>query len=178
MYVEAKHIEYDDWFKLRMQVDQLVQGTDISQLCFTNTPDHEPDLYQGAGSIKYIVDFEKGKSARPDARQEEEFTVFNPNFTGTPIHQIYELLSKQHKLGRFRIMVSKPKSCLSWHHDEHLRIHVPVITNDNAYMMFEDMSVHHLPVGRAYITDTRVHHTAFNAGLHTRIHLLGVILDG
>ena len=178
MYVETKEINFDDWFKLRMQVDQLVQGTDISQLCFTNTADSKPDLFQGAGSIKYIVDFEKGKSARPDALNEEDFTVFNPNYYNTPIHEIYQLLTEQYTIGRFRIMVSKPKSCLSWHHDEHLRIHVPVVTNDNAYMMFEDMSVHHLPVGRAYVTDTRVHHTAFNAGLHTRIHLLGVIIDG
>lgn len=176
--VEYVKLDFDDWFNLRMQCDKIAQGTLYSnQFCFTNTPDHKPDPEQGCGSIKYNVDFEQGKTVRKDARNEEEFTVFNPEYYDTPAHQVYQELSKHYRLGRFRVMVSRPKACYSWHKDEHLRIHVPVVTNDRAYMLFEDMSIHHMPVGRAYVTDTTRHHTAFNAGLHTRIHLLGVILN-
>jgi len=178
MLLEPIQIDYERWLPLRMQCEMLLQKQELfhNQLCFTNTVDSGPSLEQGCGSIKYNVEFEQGKTVRKDVRNEEEFTVFNPDYIGTPIHEVYNLLCERYTIGRFRMMVSKPKVCYSWHKDEHLRIHVPVVTNDHAYMMFEDKSIHHMPVGRAYVTDTTVYHTAFNAGLKTRIHLLGVLL--
>lgn len=49
------------------------------------------------------------------------------------------------------------------------RVHVPVITNDKAVMVFEDEEVH-MPTGFAYTMDIDVMHGIANRGSEDRIH--------
>ena len=85
-------------------------------------------------------------------------------------------MTERYKIGRFRLMLVKPKVCYTWHRDLNQRLHVPVSTHENAYMMFKDLKAKHMPHGSAYLTDTTEHHTAMNLGERNRIHLVGVVL--
>ena len=44
-------------------------------------------------------------------------------------------------------------------------------------MVIED-EVKHMPENTTWLTDTTFHHTAFNASMHPRVHIVGVLLDG
>ena len=75
---------------------------------------------------------------------------------------------------RTRIMQSDPKSCLTLHHDLTKRIHIPLITNDQCFMMIED-NVYYLKPGNVYLTNTTLKHTAVNASKSSRIHIVGCV---
>jgi hypothetical protein len=51
------------------------------------------------------------------------------------------------------------------------RIHVPLLTNDDAMFISGD-TVRHLPVGFAHEVNTRERHAAWNAGTTPRVHLM------
>jgi len=78
-------------------------------------------------------------------------------------------------LFRTRIMKSPKKSCLTWHVDPSMRVHIPLKTNDQCFLLI-DRTAHHLKDdGSVYLCDTTKPHTAINASLHARTHLVGVI---
>lgn len=58
-----------------------------------------------------------------------------------------------------------------WFHEHSKRIHVPIITNDRCYQIFEDREVH-LDVGSIYEINNRILHSAYNKGNTARIHLI------
>jgi len=69
------------------------------------------------------------------------------------------------------LIKSVPRVCLSWHRDPEPRLHVPIVTNIGAKMVIED-EVKHLPVGRAWYTNTIFYHSQFNGGEEDRVHLV------
>jgi len=60
-----------------------------------------------------------------------------------------------------------------WFHRESRRIHIPITTNDQCFLTFEDRQ-YHLAVGSMYEMNNRIVHSAVNKGLTNRVH---VILD-
>ena len=42
----------------------------------------------------------------------------------------------------------------------------------------DEDEVKHMPENTTWLTDTTFHHTAFNASMHPRVHIVGVLLDG
>lgn len=58
-----------------------------------------------------------------------------------------------------------------WFHEHSRRIHVPIITNENCYQIFEDREIH-LDVGSIYEINNRILHSAYNKGNTARIHLI------
>ena len=173
-------INYDKWLQLRIQCEQFVNKNQLhsNQFCFTNTDDNN-DPSQGCGSLVWkhnLNNEEQTKVKRDIIYQEEDFTKFNSEYVGTPVHDIYLWMTERYRIGRFRLMLVKPKVCYTWHRDLNQRLHVPVSTHENAYMMFKDLKAKHMPHGSAYLTDTTEHHTAMNLGERNRIHLVGVVL--
>tara|TARA_R100000455_G_C6225578_1_gene88634 strand:+ start:108 stop:605 length:498 start_codon:yes stop_codon:yes gene_type:complete len=75
---------------------------------------------------------------------------------------------------RTRIMQSDPKTCLSMHADLTKRIHIPLIINDQCFMMIED-KVYYLQTGKIYLTNTTLKHTAVNASYLSRVHIVGCV---
>ena len=75
-----------------------------------------------------------------------------------------------------RVMILKPKTCYSYHQDRSKRIHIPVYTNYDAWLII-DKNVLHTPAnGNYYIVDTTKMHTAVNASQREdRMHILGNI---
>jgi len=138
--------------------------------------------YNAAGSLIYKWGndpFDKdGVLKKIDiVRAESDFCYFVREFSDTVFKDVFDKLSARYKLGRVRLMKSRPKTCLSWHTDSEKRLHIPIITNLGARLVIEDTANHLIADGSVYIADTTKYHTAFNSGMEDRIHLVACLLD-
>jgi hypothetical protein len=135
--------------------------------------------YQGAGSLKYIFGEDGGLDSNGNPIEhevklkQEDFTVLNEALNNTYIKQVYNKIAEHYTIGRFRLMALPHKKCMSVHTDSSKRIHIPIVTNENCWMII-DKVVHYLKAdGSAYLTDTTKPHTALNANhKFLRLHLL------
>jgi hypothetical protein len=128
------------------------------------TPPEEGRVYTGIGSL------------HGTGRSEQDFTEFEEEFTHTYLYEVYRALP--FPVGRFRIMRIKPKTTYSVHTDNSKRIHIPLITNIGAYLLFPEIEkLVHMPAdGRVFLADTTLRHTAINCGPADRIHLVGALI--
>lgn len=160
-----------------------IEWTIHRQICINSVPGHENDIGYGAASLEY--DWNK-HSTLPDGTlhvpkretilKEEDFTVICDAFRGTLFEEIYKILNTKYKLGRVRLMESKPKTCLTWHNDPSPRLHYPLKTQDGCFMVIDD-EVKHIADGEWCLTRTTMPHTAFNGSKEVRIHLVAAILE-
>ena len=104
----------------------------------------------------------------PD-QEEKNYNQINSKLKGTYI----EKLILQHSAYRTRIMLMPPRQCYSIHADPGQRIHIPIITNDQCWMIWPKFnSCNQLEASRAYLTDTTKPHTFINGGTENRIHIV------
>ena len=167
--------------QLQLDLETILQIGDINrqdQLCLTYCPDrnHHPngELYQGAGSlIKRLV--LKGETLEwemvDNPLDESDFTDFCPQVKHLYIYEVYQQLKKQFHIGRMRIVRLIPNQCLSWHKDVSQRIHIPIVQNFGSRLILDDQ-VHKLSVGKTYLVNTTLMHSAFNGGFEPRYNLL------
>jgi len=117
---------------------------------------------------------------------EHYWAEINQAVCGTYMHQCIRRYSKFY---RWRLMKIDPRSTYTVHKDgakdmRNLRLHIPVITNPDAYLAFFDQAptggsestvrFEHLSAGNSYEVDTTSWHTAFNFGAVPRYHIVGV----
>jgi len=77
------------------------------------------------------------------------------------------------KMTRTRYMENEPKSCMSYHKDPSKRIHIPLITDPDCFILV-GKTIHHLEVGDAYLVDTTQKHSFINMSKKCkRVHLVG-----
>lgn len=95
----------------------------------------------------------------------------NPFYQGT----FFENLIKEYKMIRSRFMWLGGSACYSFHLDRSQRIHVPIITNPQSFLIWRDGQIHHLETGYVYLVDTTKEHTAMNGADIPRLHLVGEI---
>jgi hypothetical protein len=95
-------------------------------------------------------------------------------FKNTYIEEVLNKIQEHYPIYRTRFMLSHPKTNLSWHRDLTKRIHIPIYTNDNCFMIIDD-NVIRLPFGNTYLVDTVKHHTAVNASSSKRVHLVSCL---
>jgi len=79
----------------------------------------------------------------------------------------------EHRLTRTRVMRMFKKTCYYWHKDITQRLHIPIVTNEHCFLVFEDGTMHLPATGKAYIIDTTRYHSAMNASKQDRIHIIG-----
>jgi hypothetical protein len=105
-----------------------------------------------------------------DDKNEENYIHPNIELAGTEI----ESLLKKFKGFRARIMVMHSGKAYTVHEDPTPRIHIPIITNKNAWMIWPHNNFcAHLLAGNAYWTDTRLSHTFMNGDpTATRVHIV------
>ena len=144
--------------------------------------DFKPDIDRIIDELRCIHNSDQvclqtveGKDFLYGARSGNEFTEPETEFK----HFCWETpyinsIITHFKLVRSRVMTLKSKTCLSYHKDPTKRFHLPVYTNENCFIMI-DKEVHHLPVGKCYIIDSTLPHTAINASFEDRIHIIGTI---
>jgi hypothetical protein len=178
-------------YDLYSELNKLIETNTISwsqgnQICLNTTLDKLDNYLFGCGSLthdwdnaKKIVDQYGNESLEIPEYQtqykEKDFSVLCSQFKNTLFEKVYNELSTYYKLGRVRIMKSKPKTCLSWHVDTSVRLHYPIKTQEGCFMVI-DNEVKHLPQNTWWWTDTRLPHTAFNSSKEDRIHLVAVLL--
>jgi|TARA_R110002074_G_scaffold38533_1_gene104423 hypothetical protein len=98
-----------------------------------------------------------------------------------------EIISHFPGYTRWRLLKLSSHSNYSIHSDsdngkKNIRVHIPVITNPDAYLMFfnerTEPKMHHLEVGNAYQVNTTGLHSAINFGWQDRYHIVGVKYEG
>ena len=108
---------------------------------------------------------------------ESVYTEICPEFKGTYVEQVYHDMRRRFKIGRVRFLMKPPRSCLSWHRDPEMRLHITIITNNGCIMVIEDTAFHMPANGNGYITDNRQYHNFFNGSEIDRVHLVATVLD-
>lgn len=119
--------------------------------------------------------FSTGKLAA--GYKENDFTEFHPDHAESYLQKVFA--ESPYKLGRFRIMMMAPRACYSIHYDHGPRLHIPLITNPQAMMLFPEHKEYlHMPANSyTWWVDTTVPHSAMNGGTTPRYHLVGCVLD-
>ena len=89
----------------------------------------------------WTIPDETGKEAKRDKPiDESKYTELVQEFKGTYFEEVFNILRKNFKLGRVRILLKEPRSTLSW--QSRARLHIPIITNKGCRMVIEDVSKH------------------------------------
>lgn len=151
------------------------------QICINHTEKNSNDILYGTGSTKKDWNnskFVNGKYIVKDRDiplKEEDFKFICNQFKNTTFEEIYDILKQKYNIGRFRIMISKPKTCLTWHKDITDRIHFPIKTQEGCFMIIEN-EIKYLEENKWYYTKTKVKHTAFNGSFENRIHLVACVI--
>jgi len=187
--IHSSQLPYPSFPNLLSELENLINDNIISwhnnQICL-NTPPTEPNNFKlGVGSLTKDWD---NKTITEDITKEvhvpfktsqfkeEEFTQLCDCFRKTEFQKIYDfILSKYKKVGRIRLMKLDPRSCLSWHKDDSMRLHYVLSTDIGAYIIVEN-ELNYLKKDNWYIVNTKKYHTAMNSSLKSRIHLVACIL--
>ena len=125
------------------------KDTKYHQICLTkrNGVQAPECFYEGNGGVYHLM-IDGKEEVRQQHLDESEYSEFPWEFSHTYFKEIYDKINKYCKkeynstLGRFRLMLSKPRESLSWHRDPEPRLHVPIITNIGAKMVIEDEVKH------------------------------------
>ena len=142
------------------------------QVCFTGI-DINSNWRDGVGKLlDRYPQYEKSMDV------EKQFVNWLPEFNDLYIKHVYDVLHNKWNIGRFRLMEILPKTCYSWHKDVSKRLHVPIYTDHTKCGLIIEDTVYRMPAdGNAYLADTTLYHTAFNAMDHSRYHVVAVVLD-
>lgn len=122
------------------------------------------------------LDLNKEEWAIEDGRpivKDTEYRYLHNSLKGSSIADLIDSLSAF----RARIMIMQPRTCYSVHADTTKRIHIPIVTDPQAWMVWPHHNTcKHLQAGKTYLTDTTKLHSFFNGSTVNRIHLvLGVL---
>lgn len=139
-------------------------GDPVTCVSLTHRPDAADPLADGLesqfapdGTLRYL---------------EREFTCFNETFADTHFAVVHRAVTALFPIGRMRLMVVRPGKVYRVHADATKRAHLAIHTDPAAYVVGPDGHGHHVPAdGRLRVFDTRLRHTAFNAGTAERVHL-------
>ena len=108
--------------------------------------------------------------------KESLYTEICPEFKDTYVEEVYNLINKRFKVGRVRFLMKPPRTCLSWHRDPEMRLHIPIITNKGNIMVIGSEAFHMPANGNGYLTDNRQYHNFFNGSEIERVHLVATVL--
>ncbi|ROR35302.1 hypothetical protein [Kitasatospora cineracea] len=102
--------------------------------------------------------------------EESEFAFFNEELKDTYFHHLYQSLP--FRIGRMRLVPLHPGEIYHMHTDASRVAHVAIVSNEDSRLLFRTGHTYHVPTdGRVHLLNTRLHHSAYNAGGTTRIHL-------
>ena len=129
-----------------------------NQIILQTQVEGNEDWLTGVGSIEKL-----------ENKQENDYVHIQPSLRGSELEQ----LINQYGAYRTRIMRMPPISCYSVHRDFSVRIHIPVVSNNDSFLIWPRLQVcSRLLPGLVYWTDTTKEHTAINGGDLDRIHIV------
>ena len=151
----------DDFDRLKTEVIELVEkySDDRNQLICQNLDPNNIDWFAGIGSIDDL-----------EERNEKSYRFINPMLQGT----LLESIILKYDAYRSRIMIMPPRRCYSVHADPTKRIHLPIVTNSQCWMIWpHNNRCFYLPAGNVFLTDTTQPHTFINGSkTENRIHVV------
>lgn len=119
-------------------------------------------------------------------KPERFYSTINRGLKGTYIES---LINRYPNYYRWRLLRLEPRETYTVHADSqgnmlNYRMHIPIVTNDQAYLAFCTATpsnksnimfyFEHLAAGNSYVVNTTNFHTAVNYGKETRYHIVGV----
>lgn len=130
-----------------------------SQLMLQTLDPNLEDWHTGVGRVEEL-----------DIKMENDYTHIQPSLKGSLI----EKYLTKYNAYRARIMLMSPRSVYTVHADFTERIHIPITTNMNSWMVWPfNQKCYQLKTGFVYKTDTTKRHTFFNGDMtQTRIHIV------
>ena len=151
---------------------------DFNAICINRIPGDENSITGGNVRGLYWTkpDTTNIEEQRLPYIEEHRYTEICPEFKDTYVEEVYNLITSKFKLGRVRFLMKPPRSCLSWHRDPEMRLHIPIITNEGCRMIINDVSFHMPSNGSAYLTDNTKYHNFFNGSEIDRVHLVATVL--
>jgi len=154
------------------------RNIDFNAICVNRIPGDENSI--SGGNVRGIYwtkpDTTNYEEQRLEPIKESLYTELCPEFKDTYVEEVYNLVKSKFKIGRMRFLMKPPRTCLSWHRDPEMRLHIPIITNEGCKMVIEDTAFHMPADGSAYITDNTKYHNFFNGSEIERVHLVSTIL--
>lgn len=145
--------------KLHREIFEIIDrvGFKDNQIILQSLTDSE-EWHLGVGSIEEL-----------EEKDERKYSNINASIKGTEIGKLIE----KYNGFRARIMAMDSRKCYSVHRDPTPRIHIPIITNEQCWMVWPYNNVcANMPIGHVYFTNTTKVHTFLNGGLDLRIHLI------
>jgi hypothetical protein len=135
------------------------KGEDNSQFMLQTLEEGQEDWHTGVGRVEQL-----------EVKMENDYVHIQPSLKGTMI----EKMLLKYNGYRARIMVMHPRNVYTVHADSTARIHIPVVTNMNCWMVWPfNQRCYQLKAGYVYQTDTTKRHTFFNGDMtQTRIHIV------
>ena len=152
---------------------------DFNTICINRIPGDSKSI-QGVnvrGKYWTMPDTSNEEVQRLEEVPEHLYTELVPEFKGTYVEEVYNMIQKRFKIGRVRFLMKPPRSCLSWHRDPEMRLHIPIITNKGCKMVIRDTAFHMPANGNGYLTDNREYHNFFNGSEINRVHLVATVLN-
>ena len=152
---------------------------DFNAICVNRIPGDEKSISGGnvRGLYWTYPDTTNYEEQRLEPVKESLYTELCPEFKDTYVEEVYNIITSKFKLGRVRFLMKPPRSCLSWHRDPEMRLHIPIITNVGCKMVIEDTAFHMPADGSGYITDNTKYHNFFNGSEIERVHLVATVLE-
>jgi len=152
-----------DYEKLANELRPFMNTKQPTQICINSANGNS--LTEGAGK------------QRDDSFEVVCDTHINHQFKGGYIEEVRNVIREKYVIGRVRLMRIDPKSNYTFHADTTTRLHIPLKTNNQAFLLAGGRRLH-LPLSRhPFIINTRLVHTAMNgAPDESRYHLVAVLL--
>ena len=152
---------------------------DFNAICVNRIPDDENSITGGnvRGLYWTMPDTTNHEEQRLEKIQEHLYTEICPEFKDTYVEEVYNKINKMFKVGRVRFLMKPPRTCLSWHRDPEMRLHIPIITNKGCKMVIENEAFHMPANGSAFLTDNTKYHNFFNGSEVDRVHLVATVLQ-
>jgi|OM-RGC.v1.017656213 hypothetical protein len=141
------------------------------------------DLKEGVGDLRsYLTQEDVTKYKAGDTETvnrivnlEWEWNHLHFIYKDTAMEKLYECLQKDWIVGRGRFMnMDANNRALTFHNDNSIRLHVPVITNEDSWFMTEDRSMHQMEeLGSLYVLDATKKHSALMLSRNkNRVHIV------
>ena len=133
-------------------------GFKSNQIICQTLEENPNDWYTGIGRIDTLED-----------QREEEYCHLNSALAGTKLAAVIE----HYNCFRTRIMLMPPRQCYSIHADPTPRLHLPIVTNSQCWMIWPHTNqCYQMAPGNLYSADTTKAHTFINGSEEDRIHVV------
>jgi|TARA_B110000881_G_C18491935_1_gene472314 hypothetical protein len=185
-FYQVPHLEFDI-ARLRKDLEGILKKkkffspgiTHFGAIPLNQIPNDKQSIEGNNVRGKYwTIEDESGKEVSRDIEiDESKYTHLIPEFENTYFKDVYEILKKNFKIGRVRLLMKEPRSTLSWHKDPEPRLHIPIITNLGCSMVIENVAKHLPADGKVTITNNKKYHNFFNGGEQSRVHLVACVLE-